>query len=134
MAAGFLITGCSTVERGHCSNKVQLEKYQTAYVVMVPGTHQRFGPHIVEALAQHGVKAVAGPLENKPTDVGFFVTHEDHWRWDLSMYLFSLDIHFIDNKTSNEIGSGSFHQGGFHSFPDPRKKTFAVIDSIYDAR
>jgi len=80
------------------------------------------------------VTASKGTLDAKPKDVAFFVEYEDHWRWDLAMYLLSLDIRFKDNASNEVIGRGAFRQGGFHSFPSEREKAIAVVDSIYNAK
>jgi hypothetical protein len=133
MAATF-ISGCSTVEPGHYAGGIPLESLKTAYVVIAPDFDPKIGANIQEALTQHGVTAQVGSLAQKPKDAAFYVEYEDHWRWDLAMYLYSLDIRFKDNTTGTIIGSGSFRQGAFHDFPNPREKTFEVVDSIYNAK
>lgn len=130
----LVISGCSTVEPGKHYGTVPLESLKTAYVVIRPDYDPKIGANIQEALSQRGVKAPAGPLQAKPQDVAFYVEYEDHWRWDLAMYLLSLDIRFIDNSSGQLLGSGAFRQGGFHDFPNAKEKTFQVIDSIYNAK
>jgi hypothetical protein len=129
-----LVSGCSTVEPGHYAGSAPLESLKTAYVVIAPDYDPKIGTNIVEALTRHGVTSQAGPLQEKPKDAAFYVEYEDHWRWDMAMYLYSLDVRFIDNTTGNTIGSGSFRQGAFHDFPNAREKTMAVVDSIYNAK
>src|SRR5689334_23154136 len=126
----FVISGCSTVEPGKRYGSTPLESMKTAFVVIRPDYDPKIGAHIQDALTRHGVSSLAGPLQEKPKDVAFYVEYEDHWRWDLAMFLFSLDIRFLDNSTGQLIGSGSFKQGTFHSFPDAREKTSEVIESI----
>jgi len=130
-----VVSGCSTVEPGRRYGGASLESMKTAFVVIRPDYDPKIGVNIQEALLiQHGVTAQAGRLQEKPKDVAFYVEYEDHWRWDLAMYLLSLDIRFIDNTTGQLIGSGAFRQGGFHDFSNAREKTFEVIDSIYKAK
>ena len=107
---------------------------KTAFVVIRPDYDPKIGANIQDTLTRHGVSSLAGPLQEKPKDVAFYVEYEDHWRWDLAMYLFSLDIRFLDNATGQLIGSGTFRQGWFHDFPDAREKTSEVVESIYRAR
>jgi len=130
----LVVSGCSTVEPGKRYGGTPLDSMKTAFVVIGKDYDPKIGANIQEALTQHGVTASAGTLAEKPKDVAFYVEYEDHWRWDLAMYLFSLDIRFIDNTTGQAMGSGSFRQGAFHSFPDPREKVFAVVGSIYSAK
>ena len=128
------LTGCSTVEPGKIYSHVSLDSYKTAYVVIGPGCDPPIGTAIEEALQKHGVQAQGGIIERKPHDVTFYVEYEDHWRWDLTMYLFSLDIRFIDSATGQIIGTGAFRQGAFHTFPDRRETAMEVVDSIYNAK
>jgi hypothetical protein len=130
----MVVSGCSTIEPGKRYGSVPLESMKTAFVVIRPDYDPKIGAHIQEALTQHGVTSQAGPLTNKPKDVAFFVEYEDHWRWDLAMYLFSLDVRFFDNTTGQMFASGSFRQGAFHSFPDAKAKTLEVVESIYKAK
>ena len=129
-----VISGCSTIEPGKRYGSVPLDSMKTAFVVIRKDFDPKIGANIQEALTQHGVTALAGPLQEKSKDVAFYVEYEDHWRWDLAMYLFSLDIRFMDNASGQMIGSGAFRQGGFHDFPNPKEKTFGVVESIYKAK
>jgi hypothetical protein len=87
------------------------------------------------SLARRGVKVSIGPLRDKPQDVACYVVYTDHWNWDLAMYLDSLDVQFFDNSTGQMIASGSFRNSQvMESFPNPRKKTFEVVDSIYNSK
>src|SRR5262245_60742578 len=130
----MVVSGCSTVQPGNYYGSVPLESMKTAYVVIRPDYDPKIGANIQEALTQHGVTSRAGPRVQKPNDVDFFVEYEDHWRWDLAMYLFSLDIRFFENTTGKLIGIGAFRQGAFHSFPDAKAKTLEVVESIYKAK
>jgi hypothetical protein len=126
-----LVSGCSTVQPGKRYGDVRLESLKTAYVVRHAKSSRDIDTYIQEALAEHGVKASRGPMEAKPKDVGFYVEYVDRWQWDLTMYLWSLDIRFEDNATGELIASGSFRQRFPHSFPDPQKKVSEVIEQIY---
>jgi hypothetical protein len=130
----LVVSGCSTVEPGMHYGSAPLASMKTAFVVIRSDYDPQIGVDIQEALTQHGVAASSGTFAEKPKDVAFYVEYEDHWRWDLAMYLYSLDIRFTDNTTGQMIGRGDFRQGAFHSFPDAKKKTFEVIESIYNAK
>ena len=130
----LILSGCSTVQPGKRLGNAPLETMKTAFVVLRSDYDPQIGTNILEALTQHGVVTQVGSFQQKPKDVSFYVEYEDHWRWDLAMYLHSLDIRFMDNVTGQIIGSGAFRQGAFHSFPNAKEKTFEVIESIYKAR
>ena len=88
-----------------------------------------------EALMGRGLTVTYGVLQDKPKEVDFYVELVDRWQWDVAMFLASLDIEFKDNATGELIARGWFKQSTFfHTFPDQRKKTFEVIDAIYNAQ
>jgi len=126
------ICGCSSIVQSAYYKPVPLASLKSAYIVHATGSTLGCANAAQEALAARGVAVSAGPPQDKPNDVDFFVEVIDRWQWDLAMYLLSLDILFRDNATGELIASGNFHQTGFHNFPDQRKKTFEVIDCIYD--
>lgn len=134
LTALMLFAGCSTISPAVVSKGYDLAVLKTAYVVssgknIYSGTS--IATYIQPALAEHGVTATTGPLENKPKDVDFYVTYVDRWRWDITMYLLSLEISFFDNKTDQLIASGNFRNGAFHTFPSPSEKAKEIIASIY---
>jgi hypothetical protein len=130
------ISGCSTttIEPAKRFGGVRLEALGKAYVVLLPDADRNIALGIQKALAQHGVKATVGPMNEKPKDADFYVNYVDHWRWDLAMYLYSLSIDFIDNSSGETIGTGTFGPVKFHTFPDPKKKAVEVVDNIYNAK
>ena len=129
----ILVAGCSSVSSQRFGNK-QLESLKTAYVVVAPRGNTTISGYIQTALSHHGVQVSAGKIEDKPKDVGFFVTYRERWDWDVAVYLEYLDIEFVDNTTAQVFASGAFRNTLLHTFPDPRTKTFEVIDSIYAAK
>jgi hypothetical protein len=130
----ILVSGCASVEPGKRYGNANLDAMKRAYVVIAPDMDAKIGANIKEALTQRGVQTGSGPLSQKPKDVEFYVTYIDHWRWDMAMYLLSLEINFMDNATGQKIGHGMYGMNGMHTFPDPKKTTFDVVDSIYKAK
>ncbi|SRR5260221_10609276 len=74
----LFISGCSTVEKGKHYGSTSLDSLKTAYVVLAPDADQSVGMHIQEALATRGIEVTAGNMQDKPKDVGFYVTYMDH--------------------------------------------------------
>jgi hypothetical protein len=126
-----LITGCSTVGPAGHFGTVPIESLKSAYVVIAPRGNPNIGQYIELALAQHHIKTNIGAPQDKPKDVDFYVNYKERWNWDVTVYLESLDVEFVDNATDKTIATGKFRQGFFHTFPDPRDKTIEVIDSMY---
>jgi hypothetical protein len=137
MLAGTLVCGCSTYAPPvvHLSS-TPLDSLKTAYVVLGPHRDPDIGRAIQDALTKHGVQVQAGPEENRPKDLSFYVEYADHWNWDMAMYLVSLNIRFKDSTSGQEIATGAFIalQGIHHGFADRRAKTFEIIDSMYNSK
>lgn len=124
------ISGCSTIGPAKHYGSTDLDSYKSAYVVFAKNT--TIGGYIAADLARRNIKVALGPLKDKPNDVMMYVTYTDHWNWDVVMYLDSLEVQFIDNSNHQQIATGTFKNSKvFESLPDPRKKTFEVVDSMF---
>jgi hypothetical protein len=126
-------SGCSSVvESKYYSRHVRLESMKRAYVVHDPGSTYGCANAAAEALAERGLTVTSGFIKDKPAEADFYIEVIDRWQWDVAMFLASLEIRFVDNATDDVIAIGTFQQSTFfHTFPDTRKKTFEVIDSVY---
>jgi len=128
----FCFSGCSSVVESRYYKNVRLDSLKKAYVVHDPGSTLGCANAAEEGLTARRVTVTSGNIQDKPKDADFYVEVVDRWRWDVAMFLASLEIRFRENATGNMIATGSFRQSTFfHTFPDARKKTFEVIDAIY---
>lgn len=126
------VSGCSSTVESRYYKNAPLNSLKKAYVVHDPGSTLGCAKAAEEALSARGVTVTAGAIQNKPKDADFYVEVVDHWKWDVAMFLLSLDIHFKDNATGDLIATGSFKQSEFfHTFPNQQHKTLEVIDAIY---
>jgi hypothetical protein len=123
--------GCSTVKTAKHYGNVDLDLLKTAYVIWSPNSDRTIESYAKAGLEAHGVKVTAGPREQKPSDVAFYVECEPQWWWDLWMYLSRLDIRFVDNSNGQVFAIGAFENSWFHSYPDSKSKTIEVINSMY---
>jgi hypothetical protein len=128
------ISGCSTVKPAQHFGNISLDSLKSVYVVVAINGNPTMGNYIQTALAHHNLKVNIGALKDKPQDVAFYVNYKEHWNWDVTVYLESLDIEFVDNASGQIIVKGSFKNSFLHTFPDPRTKTFEVVDSMFDAK
>jgi len=126
-------SGCSSVvDSTYYSKHVRLESMKRAYVVHDPGSTYGCANAAAEALTAKGLTVTSGYIHDKPADTDFYIEVVDRWKWDLAMFLASLEIRFVDNATGDLIAIGTFRQSTFfHTFPDQRQTTFEVIASIY---
>ncbi|HDH05417.1 MAG TPA: hypothetical protein ENH01_06870 [Nitrospirae bacterium] len=131
LLVGVSLVSCSTIHPAGVYSRDFLNDINSVYVVQNKASKRGIDIYIQKALAVRGIRASIGPIESKPKNVDAYVTFSDIWRWDMSMYLDKLDINIYDNHTNELVATGEFDNSWLHSFPDPRKKVFQVIDSIW---
>src|SRR6202020_1819648 len=98
-----ILQGCAAVQPGQRYGSKPVASLKLAYVVVVDESDREVAMYIQNDLARRGLQVLIGPLESKPRDAEFYVTYSDHWLWDLSMYLQSLNIQFLDNHSGQLI-------------------------------
>ncbi|HEX7653837.1 MAG TPA: hypothetical protein VF607_10040, partial [Verrucomicrobiae bacterium] len=123
---------CSTVTEGRQLTKTDLNTLKSGYVVVAKRGNTTIAGYILADLAQRDIRVTSGDLMDKPADVDFYVTYQEHWNWDVAVYLDTLDIQFYDNKTGVMLAAGSFRNNKImEQFPNPRDKTKEVVDCAF---
>ncbi len=125
---GFL--GCSYKHLyGETMQGVDLQARHRIYVVHQPKDKQQINSMIANRLKRAGFEATAGmDVSDAPADVDAIVTYEDHWQWDMSMYLIVLRIDFRDPKTQELLASGQSYRTSLD-----RKPPAFMVDEIITA-
>jgi hypothetical protein len=54
--------------------------------------------------------------------------YQDDWKWDIAMYLRSLDVLVYDRRTNVLIASGSWKNSVFHGFYSSEKVVANVVN------
>ncbi|TAA26809.1 hypothetical protein [Pseudoxanthomonas winnipegensis] len=126
LAVATALAGCAT------HNRVVVNPGQTvvrtAYVVLHGGNSADMDAHVQQELMAHGIQVKAGPeVREAGTDV--VVRYTDNWRWDMAMYLRSLDIQ-IYNASGTLIASGSWKNSALHGYHSAEKVTRQVMDEV----
>ena len=134
LLVALCVSGCSTIEPAHSYGDKPLPSLKSAFVSYRKGSDPDIAQYICEALTQHGVKTSAGYEENRPKDVDFYATYASHKQWDMKMYLDTLSIQFLDGSSGQLIATGQFRNSALHTYPDVRKTTFDVVQSMYESK
>lgn len=58
------------------------------------------------------------------------VRYGDEWKWDLVMYLWSMDVSFTDAKTGVVKGTAHYKNRFWHTFPNPENVTRRMFEAI----
>ena len=123
------IAGCSTSSRVVVNPGSTLVA-RSAYVVLHGGNSEDMDGHVQRELMAHGLTVKAGPERDDPgTDL--VVRYADNWRWDMTMYLRSLDIQIYDASTGTLMASGSWKNSALHGYHGAEKVTKQVMDEIF---
>lgn len=126
-----LSASCSFVKEGRVNQPAVVSKAKIAYVVRHENSSRDIDKFLESALADRGLRVTSGPIASKRADADIYVEYVDRWKWDMAMYLWSLDVFVRNNRNGELVATGNFHQGFPHSFPNPEQKSKEVIDSIF---
>lgn len=124
------LLGCSyTHLYGETMRGVDLKTRGRMYVVHQPEDKQSLNSMISSRLEQEGFDATTlGYATVVPHDADVLVTYEDHWQWDMSMYLITLRIDFRDPVTNELLASGQSYRTSLD-----RKPPEFMVDEIITA-
>jgi len=84
-------------------------------------------------LASYGI-STKPPLPagtTKSADTDLIVSYSDVWRWDIVMYLKSLQINFVDGPSGTILATGRWENSAFHGFQDHAAVTRGVIAEMF---
>ena len=124
-----LIAGCATSSNVTVNPGTSLQ-VRTAYVVLHQGQSSDMDANIQRELMAHGVQVKAGPeVEHPGTDI--LVRYSDNWKWDMAMYLRSLDIQVYDASSGTLVASGSWKNSAMHGFHGSEGVVKGVMDQIF---
>jgi hypothetical protein len=129
MLPGFL--GCSfniSYHRldGEIMQGEDFEARRRIYVIQQPKDKRQIELMIANRLKRAGFEATAGKgMDGAPAEVDAIVSYEDHWQWDMSMYLIVLRIDFRDPETQELLASGQSYR-----FSTVRKPPEFMVDEI----
>jgi hypothetical protein len=107
-----LLLGCSYKHLyGETMPGVELKARHQVHVVRQPEDDKGLESMIASRLKRQGFNATFGSgTGNAPAAADVIVSYEDHWQWDMSMYLIVLRIDFRDSKTGELLASGQSYR------------------------
>ena len=107
----LLATGCGYAQKAHfVKPDTSLASFNEFYVIEHERDDWNVDALIVGALTGRGLRALKGPRAELPQDAQVVVTYEDHWMWDMSMYMLSLKVDFRDARTDALVASGQSYR------------------------
>ena len=131
LSAAFLAASCAETRKASVAAPAVIKSARSAYVVKPDDSSRDVEVFLKDALAKKGVRAQEGSMSAKPAAADIYVTFVDRWHWDMAMYLRTLDVSVIDNKSGKEVATAMYRNSALHGYPDVRKTSGELIDLIY---
>jgi hypothetical protein len=129
-AIGMLaaLAGCSTTQNvipGQIGSTAKPVPMRTACLTLQGGAAADTDADVQHSLETHGVSVAIAP---NCGNADMSVSYSANWRWDLVMYLSTLDIRFYQAPAGGLIVAGHWENSLMHQFP----RTGAVIQGVVD--
>lgn len=117
LLACIALTGCASTSASKAPG-ADLTKYKTYYVIKRTEDDADIEKIIADQLTSRGLQAASGiaPAEGMPA-VDAVVVYDDHWMWDLTMYMTRLSIYV------REVDSGMIVARAESFRPSLQRKT-----------
>jgi hypothetical protein len=121
-----LVCSCATSSGVVVNHASAPHVYQSAYVVVYGGNSSDMDALLQKELLRRGLDVTAGPDGAAPQSAQLIVKYADDWKWDITMYLHSLDVMAFDSKTHSLLATGSWKNSVMHGFYSEDK----VVDKV----
>ncbi len=130
LACVALLSGCVNIATSQVEPGANIASLKTMYVKQIPADKRGVNELIADKLRTKGVKVKTGVDEpTSPYDA--LVTYADKWMWDITMYMFALDIVIRDPKDQMPMASGHSKHGSLTRL-SPQEMVDEVINNIYN--
>jgi hypothetical protein len=120
-------TGCAEVS-GSSAPGVSLAPTKSFYVVRDKQSDATDA--VQRELARRGFVATTGPESAMPANTDAKVLVEDHWYWDVTMYLVELKINLLNAKTGAAMASGRSYRPSLER-KSPDEMSHEIFDRIF---
>jgi hypothetical protein len=126
------LAGCATSQVVTLASMNPPKDLHSAALVFQEGNNSDMDIDITQQLRDSGISvkpALPAGVRQAP-DIDMLVTYSDKWRWDIVMYLKSLDLNIFDAKSGNLIVTGRWENSAFHGFQDSKKIIKGLLDEM----
>jgi hypothetical protein len=80
-----------------------------------------------KAFLGEGFQVSGGKEDAMTDDSDLLVRYTDNWRWDLVMYLLSLELQLYDAKSKNLLSITTWKNSALHGFPNLDEVTKQLV-------
>jgi hypothetical protein len=122
----MLLTACATSNSARAPD-ADLHRLKTFYVVRVPEDGRGVEKIIAKALTDRGYQSSSGDTAAPPARVDAIVTYQDHWMWDMTMYMIKLDLQVHDGASGTVLAKSEVMRPSLQ-----RKSPQGMVDEALD--
>jgi hypothetical protein len=105
----MIFLGCASVSSQVAPNQ-NLKSLGSVYAVHFTPDQRHLESIIANELAKRGYKVTSGEEKDIPPGTNTLVTYVDHWMWDITNYMISIDIEIRKNSDHSLIASGKSYR------------------------
>lgn len=126
------LTGCAASQTVTLASVNPPKELHSAALVSQADNNSDMNSDITQQLQASGitVKVPVAEGTRKDPDVDMLVAYSDKWRWDIVMYLKSIDMNIFDAKSGNLLVTGRWENSMFHGFQDSKKVVKGLMDEM----
>jgi hypothetical protein len=124
-ALSLALGGCATSSDVVVNRSAAHTTYTSAYVVTHGGNGADMDALIEKELLRHGLNVSSGSAS--PSSGQLRIEYVDEWRWDMVMYLRSLDVTAYDDRSQGLLATGSWKNSVMHGY---HSKDTVVADVV----
>lgn len=128
----LLISGCTATSNVVFNPAEAGHSFASAYLVTHGGKSADMDSAFRKALMQHGLKVSEGETDPQSKSTDLVVKYDDTWRWDLSMYLLSLNVQIYDGKTGALVAESDWHNSPAHTWPNVDTVVGQLMQETFD--
>ena len=122
VALSLALAGCATSQRVTLGQASDVRPIKTVALSAEDGNSPAMDANFRDALAAQGIAPAAPAPRSARTapDADAVLSYVDLWRWDLVMYLKSVDVHLFDARSGNLLVTGRWEDSPMHGFRDAK--------------
>ncbi len=125
-----VLAGCGTSINVVCSPNAHVGEVHTAHLVQ-----NHTPPNDMDAKMQAALAAQDLQVTVSASDADghgdLLVKYNDHWNWDMAMYLHSLELQVYDGKTQAVLATSRWSDGAMHGFRDSGKAAADLVRETF---
>lgn len=126
----FIIWGC-TSKSAYVSQQQDVGSLGTFYVVKLEPDNRGVNKLISQQLNSMGYVASTGEESSVPTNIDAIVTYQDHWWWDITMYMQRLNIQLRNPEDKAVWAAGHVYKQSMQR-ANPQIMVREALKSIFD--